>query len=656
MTEDADKPEAKTEAETLLVEAKKRFKRHADAWDHNRVAFKEDVEFARLDKQWDEKLKKQRESEGRPCLTINKLRPFIAQVVNDARQNKPSIKVLPQDSKADPETAEIMTGLIRNIESSSDADVAFDTSVDNAATGGFGFFRVNLAYAHDDTFDQDLIFERVSDALTVYPDPDSESADGSDWNHCFVTRHYTESEFKQAFPDAEHTDFEAEDYGDDWCDGDRIMVAEYWVREQSMRQIVLLGSGIVVDLADYRADPTKFGGAPIVGQPRAVPTYRVTQHILSGAEVLSTTEWAGKFIPIIPVYGEEVVLEGKRYFRSLIRSAKDSQVMYNAWRNLSTELLALAPKVPFIGKKGAFDTDRSKWETINTTSHAYVEYDGVEPPQRQQMGNPAAAGALQEALNASDDMKAIIGIYDAGIGARSNETSGRAIVARQRESDTATFHFIDNLSRSIRHAGRILIDLIPKVYTPGRVIRILGEDGTPDTVAVGDAAQMQQAQMAAQQEAMEQQQAIQRIYDLGTGRYDLTVSVGPGYATKRQEAAEQMIEAARAFPGMMEVAGDLIAKNLDWPGAQEIAERLAARMGQAQQQQGQQAPQAPAQPPFDPAKMAQVQVKQFEAQTKARQGDQKLQIDAANAETNRLRVANQIQQPTRLPVTPRQLG
>lgn len=648
MTEETDKPEAGDKE--LLAEAKKRYKRHADAWDHNREAYREDVEFARLDKQWDEKLKQQREAEGRPCLTINKLRPFIAQVVNDARQNKPSIKVQPQDSKADPETAEIMSGLIRNIESSSDGDVAFDTAVDNAATGGFGFFRINLAYAHDDTFDQDIVFERISDALTVYPDPDSEAAESSDWNACFVTRHYSEAEFKQAFPDAVRTDFEAEDFRDGWSDGDKVLVAEYWKREQSLRQIVLLASGVVVDLAAYRADPEKFGQSQIVGQPRTVPTYKVTQHILSGAEVLSSTDWAGKFIPIVPVYGEEVVLEGKRYFRSLIRSAKDSQVMYNAWRNLSTELLALAPKVPFIGKKGVFDHDRAKWETINSTSHPYVEFDGPEAPQRQQMGNPAAAGALQEALNASDDMKSIIGIYDAGMGARSNETSGRAIVARQRESDTATFHFIDNLSRSIRHAGRILLDLIPKVYTPGRVIRILGEDGKPDTVQVGDPAQMQQAQQAAQQEAAEQQQAIQRIYDLAAGRYDLTVSVGPGYATKREEAASQMIEAARAFPGLMEVAGDLIAKNLDWPGAQEIAERLAQRM------QGQQGQQAPAQPMPDPNKAGELQIKNFEAQTKARQGDQKLAIDAANAETNRLRVANQIQQPTRLPVMPGQLG
>ncbi|WP_298700941.1 portal protein [uncultured Brevundimonas sp.] len=636
----------------ILAGALRDFERAMDHDRDNREAFSDDIAFARLGEQWDEGLKAKRTKEGRPCLTINKLPPFIRQVVNDARQNKPSIKVLPQDSEADPDTAEIYTGLIRNIEASSDADVAWDTALDNAASGGFGFFRINLAYAHDETFDQDIVFERIIDPLTVLGDPDSESADGSDWNVAFVTRLYTRRQFKAEFPDAEPVDFEAQEYPDNWSEGDRIQVAEYWVRESVERQIVLLSSGKVIGLKEYEANAQSFleQGIEIEGQPRTVLGYKVTQHIVTGVEVLRSTEWPGQFIPIVPVYGEEVVHKGKRHWRSLIRDAKDAQVMYNAWRTSSTELVALAPKVPFIGPKGAFDTDQAKWDTANSVSHSFIEYDGHVPPQRQQLGAPAAGGALQEALNASDDMKSIIGIYDAGIGARSNETSGRAIMARQRESDTSTFHFIDNLSRAIRHAGRILIDLIPKVYSAGRVIRILGEDGVPDTVQLGSPEEVQAARMQA---AAQQNAEIAMIYDLGLGRYDLTVTVGPSFNTRREEAATQMMEAAQAFPGLMEVAGDIIARNLDWPGADEIAERLTNAM--QGQQQGQQPAQAQ-EPQVDPAKIAQVSLDREQMMIDARQQEQKLSIDAFNAQTNRLKAAHQIQQPTRLPRMPGSLG
>jgi len=213
-------------------------------------------------------------------------------------------------------------------------------------------------------------------------------------------------------------------------------------------------------------------------------SHKVTQRLLTGAEVLETNDWAGRYIPLVPVYGEEVNVEGKRYLRSLIRDAKDPQRMFNYWRTTTTELVALSPKAPFIGPKGAFQTDQAKWETANTDTHAYIEYDGNVPPQRQAFAG-VPAGALQEALNASDDMKAIIGMYDASLGARSNETSGRAILARQREGDVSTFHFIDNLSRAIEHAGRILIDLIPKVYTGERIVRVLGQDGAAASVQLG---------------------------------------------------------------------------------------------------------------------------------------------------------------------------
>jgi hypothetical protein len=283
-----------------------------------------------------------------------------------------------------------------------------------------------------------------------------------------------------------------------------------------------------------------------------VASHKVVQRILTGAEVLETVDWAGRFIPLVPVYGEELHIDGRRRLRSLVRDAKDPQRMFNYWRTTSTELVALAPKTPFIGRKGAFETDSAKWATANVQTHAYIEYDGPEPPQRQMFAGPPA-GAVQEALTASDDMKAIMGLYDASLGARSNETSGRAIMARQREGDVSTFHYIDNLNRSLRHAGRILIDLIPKVYATPRVIRVLGADGQARAVNVNSSASAAPSAASppaagAQADPNGELKSVERIYDLTVGRYDLTVEAGPSFTSRREEAANQMIELIQAYP------------------------------------------------------------------------------------------------------------
>lgn len=645
------KPVAETKTDdkdesAILKQAMEAYQRASDAERENRSAMRDDIRFARLGEQWDADLKKQRAQDQRPCLTINKLPPFIRQVVNDSRQNKPQIKVMPQDSKADPRTAEIMSGLIRNIETSSDADAAYDTAIDSAATCGIGYFRINLDYACDDSWDQDLVFERIANPFSVYGDPNSTAVDSSDWNVAFVTEMMDKTEFEKRFNDAEPIDWVASEYPNDWITEDQVMVAEYWTRKEVTRSITLLSNGDVMGLDEYEEQAERFQLQGIMpqGQPREVKSYEVTQRLLTGTKILETTEWAGRYIPIVPVYGEEVVLDGKRYFRSLIRDAKDAQVMYNAWRTASTELVALAPKAPFIGPEGAFETDVEKWSTANTQSHAFIEYDGPQMPQRQPFAG-VPAGALQEALNAADDMKSIIGIYDAGLGARSNETSGVAIKARQREGDVSTFHFIDNLSRAVRHGGRILIDLIPKVYGAERIIRILGEEpGDAENVKLGTPEEAQ----ASQQQQQNGVEGVERIYSLAVGKYDLTSTSGPSFTTRREEAATQMMELLRAFPAAAPVIGDILAKNLDWPGSEEIAERLQAML---QQQQGGQDGD-PAAQGEQQVKMAELQIKQGESQQKAQMEQGKLQLDWFRAETDRMKVQHEMQQPERLPRAP----
>ncbi len=558
----AKKPSKKSDSE-LLSDALKQFKLCQDAEDENRAAALDDLKFARLGEQWPDAVKKQREQQGRPCLTINRMPAFIRQVVNDSRQNKPTIKYHPVED-GDVETAEVMNGLMRNIEYTSNADIAYDTAIDFAVSMGFGYIRVDTDYSYDDAFTQDIKILQVPNPFCVYGDPLSTSADGSDWKVAFVTDTLKESDFKAKYPNAKSASIDADGDALDWFGDDGIRVAEWWTKEEEPTKIYKLSDGSFTNKERYKdlKDVYDTAGITIV-EERATKTCKVTQRIISGLEILETNEWAGKYIPIVPVYGDEVNVEGKRHFLSLIRFAKDAQQMHNYWRTASTELVALAPKAPYIGKTGSFDTDAAKWATANTDTHSYIEYDGDMPPQRQPFAG-VPAGALQEAMNASDDMKSIMGLYDASMGARSNETSGKAIIARQREGDVSTFHFIDNMTRAIRQVGRICGDLIPKIYNEERMVRIIGEDDSNEQVKINGEHQDKDGNT--------------KIFDLTAGKYDLTVKSGPSFTTRREEAASQMMQLVQSFPDAAPIIGDLIAKNLDWPGADDIAERLKAML------------------------------------------------------------------------------
>ena len=487
---------------------------------------------------------------------------FIRQIVNDARMNKPAIKCHPVDSNADVETAKVLNGLIRQIEISSNADSAYATAIDNAVSMGFGYFRVDIDFAHNDTFERDIKINRIMNPFSVYRDPRSTAVDSSDWNMCFVTELLTHDEFEANYPDAEKTDFESQSFEQRdnlWYTDETIRVAEYWSREEIDKEILLLNDGTVVDknVFDERSDVLTMSGIQPVNS-RMTKSSRIKQCFVTGSEILSEIEWSGHFIPIVPVYGEEVVVGENRNFHSLIHFAKDSQQMYNFWRTAAAELVALAPKAPWIGPIGAFNTDQAKWATANSTNHAFLEYDGGQAPQRQPFAG-VPAGAIQEALNSSDDIKSVIGMTSASN--MQGEISAKALAARQREGDVATYHFVDNLSRAIRHAGKIIVDLIPYVYNEARVMRVLGEDNTAKTVAINQPVQMDEGEEP-------------RIFDLTTGKYDVVVKLGPSFNTQRQEAADQMMLLVQQFPQAAPIIGDLIAKNLDWPGAEEMAERL----------------------------------------------------------------------------------
>ena len=625
-------------SDDILKEAREAFALAAEAEAENRRDALDDLRFARLGEQWPTHVKRERELDGRPCLTINRMPAFIRQVVNGARQNKPSIVVHPVSGGADQATAEVFNGLIRHIEQSSDAEVAYDTALDFAVTCGLGYFRINTRWTDNDSFDQDLAIERVANPFSIYGDPEGTAADSSDWNSAFVVDALPKSAFEARWKGADAVDWSADGYsrlsGGPWLDGDRVMVAEHWRREAVSRAIVALSDGQVVEVAVYEKQKAMFDalGVQVIGRPRTVAGHKVTQRILTGAEVLETVEWAGRFIPIVPVYGEELHVDGRRRLRSLVRDAKDPQRMFNYWRTTSTEMVALAPKAPFIGPKGAFETDSAKWATANSQTHAYIEYDGPLAPQRQAYdGQPA--GAIGEALSASDDMKSIMGLYDASLGAQTEDVSGRAILMRQRQGDVATFHYVDNLNRAMRHAGRILLDLIPKVYATARVIRVLGPDGQASAVSVGAGA----APAAAQANAGGPIPAIEKVYDLGAGTYDLTIAAGPSFASRREEAANQMLALIQAYPAAAPVIGDLLVKNLDWPGAADVAQRLQALVpaqarGDAPELQAAQGQITRLSQMLDTAQAEIAALRQDSANAARR-----LQIEAFEAETNRLK-------------------
>jgi len=658
----------------ILSDAKEAFELAQDVETDNRRDALDDWRFARLAEQWPEKIRRERELEGRPCLTINRLPSFIRQVVNDARQTKPGITVHPVDDTADPEVAEILNGLIRNIEQTSDAEVAYDTALECAATSGLGYFKINTRYAHDDTFDQDICVERVVNPFAIYGDPNSTAADSSDWDSAFELEVVTQKAFEKRWGEAEFSSFADDGFQDtrNLRDQENAVIASWWRREQVEKEIVALSDLSVVALKDYKANKALYDqlGVTVVGSPRTTQSYKVTQRLLSGGEVLETVDWAGKYIPIIPVYGEEFNVEGRRHFRSLVRDAKDPQRMLNYWRTTSTELVALAPKAPFIGRKGAFQTDSAKWATANTQTHAYLEYDGQERPERQPFAG-VPAGAVQEAMNAQDDIKSILGIFDAALGAQGNETSGRAIIARQKEADTSNFHFIDNLSRGLRHAGRVMLDLIPHVYSVPRIVRVIGPDGSARNVPVNQPVQTPQMgpdgqpmtqpamgpngqpQIDPQTGQMQQELvAIAKTFDLTVGKYDVTVEAGPSFATKREELNTVLVELIRAVPQAAPALVDIIVDTFDLPDGDKVVQRLQAMLP----------PQAKGQDPNQAKMQQQMQTLMQQVQSLTAQNQQlkltnqqikdnaalqsrQLDIDQFNAQTDRMDAMAKLSQP-----------
>ena len=559
----------------LLAKALERYKLLEEFWADNRKLAIEDIKFAAGD-QWPEHIKKAREKKRRPALVLDKLAQYRRQVVNDGRQNRPSLKFRPVDG-GDIAVANAYQGITRSILNRSNADEAFDTALDHACGHGFGFFRVLTDYTHPGSFEQDIKVVRVRNSLAVLLAP-HQAADGSDAEDGFVIDTMPKSVFEQKWPKADKSDW-ADDstlYGDGWLDEEHVRVAEYWYKEPTERTLYQLKDGGAAFKEDYEKSALELAGlnlpAPEIIGERLVRGHKVKWCRMTGAEILEEREWAGQYIPIIPVYGTETDVNGKITYSGLTRPGMSGQMLYNFARTAFAERVALTPKAPWVAAAGQTEA-HPEWLTANEDNHAVLTYDPLDvngqplpPPQRQQASD-IPAGFAQEMQQAEHDIQAAIGMYAASLGQASNEKSGRAIMARQREGDVATFHYHDNLNRAIRHLGRILLDLIPKIYDSKRVVRLLNEDGTTKDAKVDP----QLPVPVAKSDGME-------IFNLSSGVYDVETATGPSFTTKRLEAAESMMEIAQGNPGVWNTHGDLIVKAMDWPGADDFAKRTKALM------------------------------------------------------------------------------
>lgn len=545
----------------------------AEADTTNRAEALDDVKFAAGD-QWPVEIQNSRNLEARPCLTINKVDAYVRQICNQQRQQRPRIKCQGMNNETDAKMAEIITGICRHVETNSNADHAYDTAFDFAVRMGWGYWRVTTDYVRPDSFDQEIYIKPIDNPFTVYFDPNSTAPDGSDAEKCLITVVMAKENFRKMYPG--HDDggsFTARGTGDsntDWVTKHDIRIAEYFYTRIESTFLVLLSDGTSAYEDELpNAETMELAGVYEVSRRK---TYRksIKWCKLTAMEVLEEGTWAGKYIPVVPTYGQQCVVDNKRKKFGLVRMAKDPQRMYNFWQTSMTESVALAPRAKWIMAEGQDENHEQEWASANNTSYAYLRYKQTDingqpapPPIRQAPEQPPAA-IMAAAQSITMDLQAVVGIADPNQ-LPSGNISGKALQGQQQQIDMTNFHYYDNLTRSIAHTGRIILDLIPKIYSNERVMRIIGDDGKPELTTIN------------QRTGQKDENGIEKVLnDVTVGEYDVVMETGPGYNTKRQEAVDSMMSLLAADPNLMQQAGDLIFRNMDFPGAEIIADRLAA--------------------------------------------------------------------------------
>jgi hypothetical protein len=564
-----------------MQEMRDRYDRATEADQPNRLPAIDDLRFLTVPGcQWDEAHKKNRR--GRPCYEFPILRSHWRQVVNDQKQARPSIKVRAVGDE-DAKGAELRQGLIRNIESVSNAAFAYDSAFELLSAAGFGAWRVKTQYNTDSGFDQDVVIEEITDPLTsVWFDPDAKKRDKSDAMYCFVEESMSRAAFKRRYPGAEAVNFEdAQQSGmDRWYGGDAIRIAEYWRKEPITKAICLLSDGRSIDgeqWAEIQAEEEQQGISCV--RERKGDTFKVVVSIVAGKEEIEgPADFPADRIGIVPVYANLHFVDGKWTWCGMVRHSRDSQKLLNYNLTTATEVLAKQPKAPYLVTPKMMEGKGVKeaWDKANSLDTQYLPYtpDPLVPGGPIRLPPPQIASAFVEmAQIATDMLKASDGIYDESQGKQTNATSGKAILARQREGDVATFDYQDALAIGICATGEIILQMLPKVYDTPRVVRILGKDGGEDWIKLYE------------QEQDNRTGQTVTVNDLSAGKYDVTVSTGPSYSTQRAEFVDTMMQMFQQNPALMQIAGDLVVSAMDFPKAEEVGERIKMMLPPPIQQQ-----------------------------------------------------------------------
>ena len=552
-----------------------KFSNEADT--ENRQKGLDDLKFSSGD-QWPIEVQNSRHLEARPCLTINKLDAYVRQIVNQMRQSRPRMRAHSMNSEANAKVADIITGIFKHIEVNSDADTAYDTAGEYAVRIGWGYWRVITDYVREDSFDQEIFIRPIDNPFSVYFDPNSIQPDGSDAEKVLITTLMSKDDFRIQYPGADDGgDFNQRGTGDfdpDWVQKEDIRVAEYFYCERKKTKLLLLSDGTKV-YKDEAPSPEILASAGImvVGE-RDTMRKQIKWCKLTGLEILEERDWSGRYIPVVPVYGQQLTVEDKRKKYGLVRNAKDAQRMYNYWQTSLTESIALAPKAKWLLAEGQDEGHENEWAQANIKSMPVLRYkqtdiNGKEAPAPQRLQpEPPPAGVIAAAMSIDKDLQSVVGIFDPSQLPQGN-MSGKAIRGQQQQQDMTNFHYYDNLVRSMKHTGRIILDLIPKIYDRERVLRIIGYDGKPEMVTLNQRTQ--------------DEMGVEKVLnDVTVGEYDVYMDTGPGYQSKRQEAVEAMMPMISTNQELFNLAGDLVFRNMDFPGAEVIADRLAANNPLAQ--------------------------------------------------------------------------
>jgi hypothetical protein len=560
----------------VLGRARARFERALDGDEHNRRSQRDNTEFVYIPgKQWSDKERAFRQRAEDPCMEFPQLKQFVAQVVNDQRQNRPGIRIHPASGDASKDVAEIIQGLIRGIEYDSRAESVYDCAYQHSVVGGRGYWRVVSEYESPDSFNQKLVIKRIADPSSVLLDPDFEEPDGGDRDFGFVFEDMDiETEFKKRWPKAEAI---STDLDERWFPREgKIRVADYYERVCERVGLVMLADG-----SSVYEDKMPAGAQVLLDEAgkevrRETERYRIDWYtIAGGSQVLEKHSWPGSLIPVVCAMGDEIVLDGEKIYQGLIDQAKDTQRLFNFGMTQQAIHLALTPRAPYIGTAEAFAGFEPLWKTANTANHAYLPYNArdaenepLPAPSRQAPSTPDS-GWLNWTQQMQMLMKSIIGMYENSLGMKGQERSGVAIRAREQQGDNATFHFLDNFSRAIALTGRIVVECIPTYYDTERIVHIVGEDDIPKLQPIN------QQQITAGPDG-----ALRAITngDIKQGKYAVTVEAGPGYATKRQEMAELTMQLVQAYPPLMQFAGDIVVKMQDIPDADQLSERIRAML------------------------------------------------------------------------------